>query len=71
MAHETRCLTDGAEFSIKITSDYVQCTVKFPEGTHLALTEDEAEDLEGLVHNAMEMALAPYWQYLQNRRWQE
>lgn len=68
MARETRCLTDGAEFSIKITSDTVSCTVKVPEGMRLVLTEDEAYDLEGLVHNAVELALAPYWRYLRDKR---
>ena len=66
MALETKCLTPDAHFHTDIVSDYegreyVTGSVDVPPGTIKDLTEAEAEPLEKLLHNQIELVLRPYF----------
>jgi hypothetical protein len=69
MALKTKCLTPGAQFHTKLSSepDQVTITVELPTGTLEALTETEAEVLEALLHNQLELVLWPYFIRAKNR----
>ena len=60
MAHETKCLTSGAIFHTAINERDVAVLVDLP--FKLEITEEEAEILETLIHNQMELILRPYFQ---------
>lgn len=55
----TRCQTPGAVFHIAISERSVSAIVDLP--CALDLTEEGAAILEANIHNAMELALAPYF----------
>jgi hypothetical protein len=59
MAIKTRCLTPGAMFETHIQEESLSVQVEF--GRKIDLTEAEAEILDALVHNQLEMALAQFW----------
>lgn len=66
MALETKCLTPGAQFHTDISTDYegreqVTVSVDLPAGTIKNLTEVEAELIEKLLHNQIELVLRPYF----------
>ena len=66
MAIETKCLTPGAHFHTNINKDYegreyVTISVDLPPGTLTNLTKVEAELLEKLLHNQIELVLRPYF----------
>tara|TARA_R110002020_G_scaffold125629_1_gene282953 strand:+ start:233 stop:421 length:189 start_codon:yes stop_codon:yes gene_type:complete len=58
MANSTKCLTSGAVFHIHITEDNVSAKVDLP--FKLDITEKEAEILETLIHNQLELVLRSY-----------
>ena len=60
MALETKCLTSGAIFHIHIAEDNVSAKVDLP--FKLDVTEKEAETLETLIHNQLELVLRPYFE---------
>ena len=64
MAQETKCLTSGAQFHIRINSDadYVSATVDLPPGVLDSVDEEEAEILSRLIHNQLELVLRPYFE---------
>lgn len=57
MAVTTDCQTPDAVFSTRISSGGVEIKVTFPHDVEL--DEHQAEQLEGNLHNAVELALAP------------
>jgi hypothetical protein len=59
MALPTPCQTPGATFRIEIRPERVVCGVDLPD--RLDLHEQDARALEGNLHNAIELALAPYF----------
>jgi hypothetical protein len=59
MADKTRCLTSGAIFHTGISEDNVSVKVDLP--FKLKITDEEAEILETLIHNQMELILRPYF----------
>lgn len=61
MAVETECQTPGAFFDTKISSDGV-ISVTVRNTPFSGLTESEAQQLEGNIHNALELALAALWE---------
>ena len=63
MAQETKCLTSGAQFHIRVSSDsdYVSVEVDLPAGTLENVEEEEAELLSRLIHNQLELVLRPYF----------
>jgi len=66
MALETKCLTPDAQFHTDIGTDYegrehVTVSVDLPAGTIKNLTEEEAELVEKLLHNQIELVLRPYF----------
>ena len=58
-ALKTDCETPDANFSIKISDDSIECTVKLP--FNLNLNKKEAENLEKTIHNSLETVLAKYF----------
>ncbi len=60
MANSTKCLTSGAIFHTHIKDDEVVAKVSLP--FDLSLNEDEAEILETLIHNSLEVILRPYFE---------
>ena len=62
MANSTKCLTPGAIFSTHISSseNTVSVKVQLPEGSITDITEEEAEVLETLLHNQLEIVLRNY-----------
>ena len=64
MAQETKCLTNGAQFHIRVSSDhdYVLTEVDLPVGTLAEVDEKEAELLSRLIHNQLELVLRPYFE---------
>jgi hypothetical protein len=56
---ETSCQTSGAIFHTTIGRRQVACIVDLP--ADLDLTALQAETLEGSIHNAVELALAPWF----------
>ncbi len=59
MANKTPCLTSGAIFHTGIFKDNVYVKVDLP--FNLEITDEEAEILETLIHNQMELILRPYF----------
>ena len=55
----TECLTSGAQFHTYIDNKDVGINVDLP--FELSIDENEAADLETLLHNAVEMILRPYF----------
>jgi len=60
MANETRCLTSGAIFHTAINERDIAVLVDLP--FKLEITEEEAEILETLIHNQMELILRSYFE---------
>lgn len=59
MARETKCLTPDANFSSYISDSTVGAFVHLP--FKLDLDEKEAELLESLIHNQLELVLRSYF----------
>ena len=59
MAIKTRCLTPGANFTTKISKDKVSVEVSF--GKKIEMTEKEAELIEALLHNQIEVVLSRFY----------
>ena len=59
MAIKTRCLTPGANFTTEISDDKVSVEVNF--GKKIELTEKEAELIEALLHNQIEIVLSRFY----------
>ena len=68
MAQETKCLTSGAQFHIRVNSnhDFVSVQVDLPAGTLLGVDKEEAEILSRLIHNQMELVLRPYFERMKH-----
>ncbi len=64
MAQETKCLTSGAQFHIRISSEYdhISVAVDLPTYTLDGVGKEEAELLSRLIHNQMELVLRPYFE---------
>ena len=67
MALETKCLTPNAVFHTNIGTKYITARVVLP--FELNINEKEAEILEKLLHNQIELVLRPYfaernWEWL-------
>ena len=60
MANATKCLTDGAVFHTKIEEFTLDVKVYLP--FRLDVDEEEAELLETLIHNQLELVLMPYFE---------
>ena len=56
---KTPCQTPGAVFNIDINDESVTCKVELPFS--LDLSNDEAKELEGNIHNAIELVLSKYF----------
>jgi hypothetical protein len=54
MAEKTKCQTPGAQYHISIKPHSVSAKVDLPSDVHV----DDPVQVEGNVHNAMELALA-------------
>jgi len=61
MALATPCQTSGSVFKIHTSPKRVVVDVEIPWDNTIDLTEDEAKILEANLHNAVELALAPYF----------
>ena len=59
MALETKCLTPDAMFHTSIGTKYISTRVELP--FELKIDEKEAETLEKLLHNQIELVLRPYF----------
>ena len=57
--NSTRCLTSGAQFHISTNPRGVGIDVDFP--FYLELDENQAIEMETLLHNAIELVLSRYW----------
>ena len=57
--NSTKCLTSGAQFHISVTPNNIGVNVDLP--FQLNLNEDEAIEMETLLHNAIELVLSRYW----------
>ena len=57
--NSTKCLTSGAQFHTHINDKDVGINVDLP--FNLNIDENEASNLETLLHNAVEMILRPYF----------
>lgn len=57
--NSTKCLTSGAIFETHITEKGISVKVGFP--FNINIDESEAEVLENLIHNSLELALRPYF----------
>lgn len=53
------CRTPGADFHIEVTPDHIGVRVDFPKP--IGLTDEQAEKLDGDLHNFVETLLARYW----------
>ena len=60
MALETKCLTPGAWFHTEINSESIKIEVRLP--FELNIDELDAELLESILHNQVEIALRPYFE---------
>lgn len=60
MAEKTVCMTPDAIYHSYITPTHLEVKVDFP--FTLDLSEREAELLDILIHNQLEIALASFWQ---------
>ncbi len=56
---EKECLTPGAIYHISIDVESISCKIDFP--FELDLGENEAEELEQKIHNAMEEILSKFF----------
>ena len=61
MANPTKCLTPGAIFQTRISTDGVSVRVLMPGNELKGLSEKEAEILETLIHNQLELVLRPFF----------
>ena len=67
MANKTKCLTPDAHFSTVVMGgnyegqEYVSVRVQVPPGVLKHLDSEEAELLETLLHNQVELVLRPYF----------
>ncbi len=59
MALETKCLTPDANFTTIISGNKVESKVVLP--FQIELSEEQAEILEKLIHNQMELVLRSYF----------
>lgn len=59
MANATPCQTNGAQYHVDVGDQKVSISVDIPFS--LGLSEKDAETLETMMHNVMELVLAPYW----------
>lgn len=59
MAEKTACMTPDAIYHSHITPTHLEVKVDFP--FELDLSEREAELLDILIHNQLEIALASFW----------
>jgi DNA-binding response OmpR family regulator len=59
MANSTKCLTNGAVFHTSINEDSISAKVSLP--FDLNIKKEEAEILETLIHNSLEIVLRPYF----------
>ena len=59
MAIETECLTPDTDYHISICDDSVMIHIELPFPFNLS--EEEAALLETLLHNQVELVLAPYF----------
>ena len=57
--NSTKCLTSGAQFHISVSPNNIGVNVDLP--FQLNLNEDEAIEMETLLHNAIELVLSRYW----------
>ena len=62
MANKTQCLTNGAIYHTGISEDSVSVKVNLP--FKLDISDEEAEILETLIHNQMELILRPYFKMM-------
>ena len=60
MANSTKCLTNGAVFHTEIEEFSVSTKVYLP--FKLEVSEEEAELLETLIHNQLELVLRSYFE---------
>tara|TARA_Y100000296_G_scaffold62499_1_gene72601 strand:+ start:33 stop:221 length:189 start_codon:yes stop_codon:yes gene_type:complete len=60
MANSTKCLTNGAVFRVEIDENSIAATVDLP--FKLDINEKEAEILETLIHNQLELVLRSYFE---------
>jgi len=60
MANPTKCLTNGAVFHTKIEDFNIDTKVYLP--FKLEISEEEAEVLETLIHNQLELVLRSYFE---------
>ena len=60
MALATKCLTSGAVFKIEVRPQLVAALVELP--FELNTSPEEAETLEKLIHNQMELVLRSYFE---------
>ena len=56
MALETNCLTSGCTYHTYVGETLVNVCVEFP--ARLDLSEEEAEEVEKLLHNQVELVIA-------------
>lgn len=60
---ESKCLTPDAMFHIEIGQNHVSAEVDVPESATLKhISDEEAENLEDKIHDAMEEVLAKYFE---------
>ena len=59
MENKTPCLTSGATFHTAISEYSIALMVDLP--FKLEITNEEAEIIETLIHNQMELILRPYF----------
>ena len=59
MANKTKCLTSGAVFHIYIDKESVSVKADLP--FELEVDDEEAEILEILIHNQLELVLRSYF----------
>ena len=60
MANPTKCLTNGAVFHTEIEDFNIAIKVYLP--FKLEINEEEAEVLETLIHNQLELVLRSYFE---------
>jgi hypothetical protein len=56
MALETNCLTDGCIYHTHIEPSHIEVVVDLP--TELDLTDEQAYEVEKLLHNQVELVIA-------------
>ena len=59
MAQETKCLTSGGVFHIRVGLFSIDIKVDIP--FKLDLSKEEADTLSRLLHNQIELVLRSYW----------